>query len=493
MPGDLSYLIHGLCLLLGFFSWHRLALLLLKRRIRPQDCPLLPADLPPVLVQVPLYNEPTCCERVIDAICALDYPRALLSIQILDDSTDETSLRVGEKVKLWVKKGVAIRHLQRGERKGFKAGALANGLQENNAPFVALFDADFVPPADFLKKLLPYFSNPKVGMVQARWGHLNKDVSLLTRAQATLLDAHFCVEHVVRNGLNWFFNFNGTAGIWRRDAINSAGGWSADTVTEDLDLSLRASKKGWTFIYAYDVVVPASLPQSLSAWRTQQRRWVCGGIQTALKHLRFHWPTIKWFCTGGDKLAILLQNFVYFPLSLLVLLLPIYPFVTATKAFSWWDLSFGLLLFGSIFLPMAFFFWEGLQGIERWQTRSLHLFLGMSLSGALVFNNFAGAFQGFFGRASVPFQRTPKGQKEARRAPRQRMQIILESVFSVLYLVGICQCIYRQLWGMLPFLGLLAFGFCYFSFINLQGSKLVQRILLFVSGFVAKKRLPSHN
>ncbi|MBL92209.1 MAG: hypothetical protein CMH56_10435 [Myxococcales bacterium] len=482
--------IHGLCLILGVFSWHRLYLLWLGRHLSQQATPVWEGELPPILVQVPLYNEPSCCERVVRAVGALDYPSHLLSIQILDDSTDETSQLVKRQVAFLQAQGLDICHVRRSDRKGFKAGALAHGLTSSAAPFVAVFDADFVPKPDFLRRLLPHFDGPGVGMVQARWGHLNGEESWLTRAQATLLNAHFSVEHRVRNGLKWFFNFNGTAGMWRREAIDAAGGWSADTVTEDLDLSLRASKIGWTFRYVHDVVVPASLPVTLAAWRTQQHRWVCGGIQTARKHCRPKNADWRWLLSYDDKPAILLQNFAYFPLALLVTSLPFYPFVADANGFSWERFLWGGALFCGVFLPMALFFWRGLPGSLSWQKKTWHVLLALSLSGALVFNNCAGALSGLMGPTSVPFRRTPKGREEERQISIQKWQCGIELFFAVAYLVSLSQCVVQGVWGLLPFLLLLAFGFCYFSWHNLWTLGFFRAM---PAGAVSKSRVPTHH
>ena len=215
---------------------------------------------PLVTVQLPIYNEKYVVERLIDAVCEFDYPRARLEIQVLDDSTDQTQSLAANRVSTWQKVGINIIHCRRGSREGFKSGALQWGLLKAKGELVSIFDADFVPPKDFLKQTVPYFHDLKVGMVQTRWGHLNENYSLLTRLQAMLLDGHFLLEHTARFKSGAFFNFNGTAGVWRRKAIDDSGGWSARTLTEDLDLSYRAQLKGWQFIYLPHVVCPAELP-----------------------------------------------------------------------------------------------------------------------------------------------------------------------------------------------------------------------------------------
>jgi cellulose synthase/poly-beta-1,6-N-acetylglucosamine synthase-like glycosyltransferase len=244
--------------------------------------------LPAVTVQLPMFNEPRVAERVIRAACAIDYPRHLLQIQVLDDSTDETIDIARTCCQRLARAGFDVQHIRRTDRSGYKAGALANGLRSATGEFIAVFDADFVPPPDVLKNSIHHFADASVGMVQMRWGHLNRDRSLLTRVQALCLDAHFAIEQVARARTGRWFNFNGTAGIWRRACIDDAGGWSHDTLTEDTDLSYRAQLAGWRFRYLPDVVCPAELPPTVGALMGQQHRWHKGLIQTALKLL----PTI---------------------------------------------------------------------------------------------------------------------------------------------------------------------------------------------------------
>ena len=276
-----------LLICLSAYGAHRCYLLYLYTRYRPRR-PLAadaPAVLPFVTVQLPVYNEPWVVARLIDAAARLDYPAASLEIQVLDDSTDDTGRIAAQAVSRWRSRGVAIHHLRRTERTGYKAGALAAGLRAARGDAVAIFDADFLPPRDFLQRTIPLLCAPGVGMVQARWGHVNRDFSWLTRVQALLLDAHFILEHGARHRGGCFFNFNGTAGVWRRQAIEDAGGWRPDTLTEDLDLSYRAQLAGWRFTFLPELVAPAELPVHMAAFKQQQRRWTTGSIQTCLKVL----------------------------------------------------------------------------------------------------------------------------------------------------------------------------------------------------------------
>ena len=243
--------------ILAVYGWHRYYLVYLYMRHKDSQ-PVEPAPLDPlpvVTIQLPIYNEMYVADRLIDAVCRLDYPRELLEIQVLDDSTDETCEIAELAVRRHAAQGIDIKYLHRSDRTGYKAGALEAGLKVARGGYIAIFDADFLPSADFLHRLLPHFSDPKVGMVQARWGHINQDYSLLTKIQSILLDGHFVLEHGARNRAGHFFNFNGTAGMWRRETIGDAGGWQHDTLTEDLDLSYRAQLRGWKFIFLPDVVV----------------------------------------------------------------------------------------------------------------------------------------------------------------------------------------------------------------------------------------------
>src|SRR3954465_15968831 len=275
--------------ILAIYGWHRyyLVYLYMKNRdkVPPAQAPLGAAAMPRVTIQLPIYNEMYVADRLIDAVCEMDYPRELLEIQVLDDSIDETTDIAELAVRRHAARGFDISYVHRVDRRGYKAGALEAGLRLAKANFIAIFDADFIPPRDFLIKTLPHFADGKVGMVQARWGHINQDYSLLTKIQAILLDGHFVLEHGGRNRGGRFFNFNGTAGVWRRTAIESAGGWQHDTLTEDLDLSYRAQLAGWHFVFVPGLVAPAEVPVEMNAFKSQQHRWAKGSIQTCRKLL----------------------------------------------------------------------------------------------------------------------------------------------------------------------------------------------------------------
>jgi cellulose synthase/poly-beta-1,6-N-acetylglucosamine synthase-like glycosyltransferase len=322
---------------LTVYGLHRSYLVYMARRLRTRlaelkrGVPALPVcsvdaggDLPRVTVQLPLYNESTVVRRLLDAVAAIEYPRDRLEIQVLDDSTDETTVLAARQVDALRDAGLDIVLLHRVDRVGYKAGALEAGLEVAKGELVALFDADFIPPPTFLRSVVPHFDDPNVAMVQARWTHLNRQDSILTRVAALMLDGHHLIENRVRAGAGWLFNFAGTGGIWRKKAIEEAGGWQHDTLTEDLDLSYRAQLLGWKFVYREDVVTPAELPEDVSAFRAQQFRWAVGTVQTQRKLLRRVLGAPLPFGARVEAFFHLTPHFAY-PLTLLlsVILLPL--------------------------------------------------------------------------------------------------------------------------------------------------------------------------
>ena len=281
-------------------------------------------EFPHVLVQVPVYDEAGVARRAIDAVCRLDWPREYLEVQVLDDSTDETVGIVDAVVGQWAARGVPVRVLRRTHRAGFKAGALAAGLELSDAEYVAIFDADFVPQPDFLRQALPLFALPgRIAVVQGRWTHVNRDQNWLTRAQAIGVDAHFRIVQLARAAAGAFLSFNGTAGVWRREAIDDAGGWRGDTLTEDLDLSYRAQLRGWRIAYDPELAVPAELPPALAAYKSQQRRWACGSMQCARKHLGAVWRAPLPLRVKTEATAHLLGYGICIAMMVLILLLPL--------------------------------------------------------------------------------------------------------------------------------------------------------------------------
>jgi cellulose synthase/poly-beta-1,6-N-acetylglucosamine synthase-like glycosyltransferase len=447
---------------------------LLFHFVRYKNDPFIPKTIigdhfPMVTVQLPIYNERYVVERLIDAVCALDYPVDRLEIQVLDDSTDLTRNLILSKIKEYPK--LDIQYLHRSVREGYKAGALKEGLQWAKGEFIAIFDADFVPQPDFLLKSLPHLIDPKVGMVQSRWTHLNRDFSLLTQLQAFALDAHFLVEQIGRNRQHVFMNFNGTGGIWRRACIMDAGDWEADTLTEDLDLSYRAQARGWKFVYRSDIESPAELPPVMSAIKSQQYRWTKGGAECARKHLgqvsKGEYP----FKTKFHAFAHLLNSTVFVAVLL----------GSISSIPLWWAMhqgwiEAGVFRFGAVFFVgfviislvylFAFYYREG----SFWG-KSLKVFwqlpLFLSVSMGLSLHNSLAVVEGLFGKKS-PFVRTPKfnlGQKNTDWKKNSYLNLkmpfvtFLEGALAVLFLLIVLVSLYWGIYLMLPFHLMLAAGY----------------------------------
>ena len=384
-----------------------------KKKKSLATSPILSSENIYVTVQLPLYNEPYVTERLINAVCALDYPKHLLEIQVLDDSSDET-VEIAEKITAkWLQKGIDIKVVRRPGRSGFKAGALKYGLEKAKGDFIAIFDADFIPSPDFLLKTVPVLNQDGVGMVQTRWGHTNREYSLLTKAQAFWLENHFRIEQTSRSNLNLFFNFNGTAGIWKKEAILEAGNWQADTLTEDLDLSYRAQLKGWKFLYLEDVISPAELPPTLSALKGQQFRWTKGGAEVSRKlipslirskqPLKIKLHAVGHLLNSGVYLAIAISAFLSIPLLLIKNVLP------SLKPL----MMIGTIFFSNfIILAIAYF----IATREYFKNKNIFQFVKMfqvylSFAVGMSFHNSIAVLQGYFGKRSA-FIRTPKFNAE---------------------------------------------------------------------------------
>lgn len=459
---------------LGLFSLHQLWLLVLCVRYRRRaPRPLGTLDpLPVVTVQLPVFNERYVVERLLEAVAQLDYPRELLEIQVLDDSTDETTPLIAQRLQPLQAQGYRIVHLHRTHRGGFKAGALADGLASAHGEFIALFDADFVPPPDFLRRTLDYFTDPGVGMVQARWGHLNRSDSLLTRAQALMLDGHFLIEQVARSRGGYFFNFNGSAGVWRRQAIVEAGGWQPDTLSEDLDLSYRAQLQGWRFVYLRDVVVPAELPTELGSLKAQHHRWTKGSIQAAAKLL----PAVL---RSRQPLPIKLAAcfhfgaWLHYPLGLLaiLLLLPQLSMETAPLA-----LHASVPLGGSIgclLLMTTALFCVAVQQQSRtpWRRFLLDVPILMAMTAGLAVNNTRAIWEVIRGTPSS-FDRTPKynGRRALHRPPDYQSQPsgtrwwYGELGVGMYTVVALGYAVFRALYAVVPFLLPVSAGLLYTGF-----------------------------
>ncbi len=475
MTLGLYYLVLGI---LAFYGLHRLALLAIYFRTRKQlpATPDEPDPWPLITVQLPIFNERYVATRLIDAVCELDYPRDRLEIQVLDDSTDETRQLVAARVALYRERGFAIRHLHRADRTGYKAGALAAGCREATGELLAVFDADFVPRPDFLRLTVPHFTDPELGVVQARWEHLNRDYSRLTRAQAVFLDAHFLIEHVARHRAGNFFNFNGTAGIWRRQAIEDAGGWEHDTLTEDLDLSYRAQLAGWRFLFLPDVTAPAELPVDVVAFKRQQFRWSKGAMQTARKLLRRVLSAPLPWTTRLEAFVHLTNNAAY-PLMVLLSLL-VFPSMLLRR-----DIDLATLLvvdlplfFGATIAVIAYYVVS--QWIESGSSdgvfRDLPSVLGLGVG--LAINNTRAVVEGLYEDGGV-FERTPKYRIEGRgdgwrgKAYRARshVSLITEGLFALYFTLSIALAWMLEMWWSLPFLALFFHGYWFMFLSTLTG------------------------
>ncbi len=366
---------------------------------------------PMVTVQLPVYNELYVVERLIDAVCRLEYPAGKLEIQVLDDSTDETREIIANKCAYYKGRGVPITHIHREQRNGYKAGALKEGLLEAKGEFITIFDADFLPQPDFLKKCIPYFEDPKVGVVQTRWEHINEAYSLLTRLQAFQLNVHFTIEQSGRQAGGYFLQFNGTAGTWRRQAIDEAGGWHTDTLTEDLDLSFRAQLKGWKILYLQDIGSPSELPAEMNGLKSQQARWMKGGAEVARKLIPVIWSSNMSFWSKAHAIILLLGSSIFlFVLALGITSLPL-TFLLSRYGISPKIFAFGLLgTFSIILIHFIVHVWILRQKLSPAESilRFLALFpLFLSFSMGLSLHNSIAAIQGWRGKKSA-FERTPK-------------------------------------------------------------------------------------
>ncbi len=393
------------------------AVLFLRYRRAAFGQPAPPAagdELPSVTVQLPIFNERLVVERLIDAVAALDYPTEKLSIQVLDDSTDDTISLARMRVIFHRQRGVNIEYVRRPVREGFKAGALAYGLQTAPGEFIAIFDADFVPPRDFLRHVIPHFGDPRVGMVQARWGHLNAELNPFTRAQALALDGHFVVEQTVRSHSGLLMNFNGSGGVWRRACIEDAGGWQSDTIAEDLDLSYRAQLAGWKLAYLPNVVAPAEIPPLLMAFKRQQFRWAKGAIQALKKFAKrlLHAPLTPW---QKVQAFLHLSGYLVHPLMLAMIVLGL-PVILVRDP--------GTLPVGALgvagFAPPVLFALSQWGAYKKWVQRFVYFPFLVLFGAGITLNNSWAVFEALTGRNAREFLRTPKFRVEGRRVGNVR-------------------------------------------------------------------------
>jgi cellulose synthase/poly-beta-1,6-N-acetylglucosamine synthase-like glycosyltransferase len=435
-----------------------------------------------VTIQLPLYNELYVVERLIDSVCEIDYPKDKLEIQVLDDSTDETTQITAKIVERKKTEGFNIVHIRRGTRKGFKAGALKEGLKTATGEFVAIFDADFIPHKDFLKKTLSFFSDSKVGMVQTRWEHINGDYSILTKAQALALDGHFVIEQSVRNKAGFFINFNGTGGVWRKTCIEDAGNWQEDTLTEDLDLSYRAQLNGWKFVFLKDFTSPAELPSEINALKNQQFRWTKGAIETAKKILPLVWKSRVPLRVKLQATFHLTNNLV-FPFILLAAILNV-PLIFIKNSGSH-EAYFAILsLFVLAFISSFLFYLYSQKDIRADWRKKITLFpLFMAGSMGFAVNNSRAVIEGLLNRKSE-FVRTPKfkvvnngdswiGKRYLNN--KLGLSVIVELIMAAYCLVGIASSIYFAEIAALPFQILFFVGFSFVSFTSLKHALITKR------------------
>ena len=442
------------------------------------------SQYPVVTVQLPLFNELYVVERLIDAACAMVYPKEKLEIQVLDDSTDRTVDIVAGCVEKYRKQGFDVKHLRRSSRAGFKAGALKEGLISARGEFIAIFDADFVPRSNFLLKTIPHFYvDPNIGMVQTRWEHINSDYSLLTRTQAMALDGHFVIEQAVRNKVGFFINFNGTAGVWRKSCIEDAGNWQADTLTEDLDLSYRAQLKGWKFKYLNNVTSPAELPSEINALKSQQFRWTKGAIETARKMLPIVWRSeiplrIKIHATFH------LTNNLVFPFILLagILNVPLV-FIKHTGMYNTYFDFMSIFVFAFIG-SFLFYMFSQRDVYADWQRRLFLFPVFMAGSMGFAVNNSTAVIEGLF-RKKSEFVRTPKYSIKNKKDSWKDKQyvplkisptVVVEILLACYCLFGVASSVYFLEIAAVPFQLLFFFGFAFVSIMSIKHAWVARRM-----------------
>ena len=458
----LYYVVLGV---LTIYSLHRFYLVRLRRRT-PEPRRATGCDFPPLTIQLPLYNEPNVAARLLDAVADIEYP-GLIEIQVLDDSTDETPEIISERVREMHARGIRVAHIRRESRDGYKAGALAHGLSLSTSELFAVFDADFVPSPDVLVRTVPYFADPRVGMVQTRWTHLNRERSLLTRVQAIFLDAHFAVESAARNFTGRFFNFNGTAGVWRREAIEDAGGWSSSTLTEDLDLSYRAQLAGWDFVFLSDVEVAAELPAALSGFQQQQHRWAKGSIQTARKLL----PTIARaelrHSIKTEALFHLTNNCAYL-LSVMLALLIVPAMMIRYRHELLWSFALDLVLYAASTASVLLFYVEGQRYAGRARPPLRELLAVLPVGVGMSIRNASAVIEGLF-ESGGHFHRTPKeGDGGVVRASGVPRLPYVEAMLSLFFCGVIVAFAGTRQWLSVPFLAIFASGYGYIAVMGLS-------------------------
>ncbi|MGN1072647.1 MAG: cellulose synthase family protein [Bradymonadia bacterium] len=467
-----------LCVL-SIYGAHRFVMAALYRLHR-KDIPHPDAqfsELPRVTVQLPMFNERYVVERLIDAVCRIRYPKEKLQIQILDDSTDETQTIAKAAVDKKAAEGFDILYIHRDDRSGFKAGALENGLKVASGEFVAVFDADFIPQPDFLERTVHFFTNEKVGMVQVRWEHINREFSILTRAQAILLDGHFVIEHTARNRSGRFFNFNGTAGIWRKATISDAGGWQHDTITEDLDLSYRAQTKGWQFIYINECTTPAEVPVEMIAFKSQQHRWAKGAIQVAKKVLPKLMKSRLPLKIKLEAIMHLTCNISYILMVILSIMMPLTVDFRVKHSWMtsiWVDLV--IFICASLSIMMFYLLAQKEARKQSLWARIAYLPVVMCLGIGLSINNCRAVIEALC-NYKTGFVRTPKygvtksGEsfKHVKYGFKLNWQPWAETAMGVYFIWGIAHAIHLGAYASVPFLCLFCGGYLYVGLGTLLG------------------------
>jgi cellulose synthase/poly-beta-1,6-N-acetylglucosamine synthase-like glycosyltransferase len=464
---------------LSLYGLHRYVILYLYLKHRkkvPKPAGTF-AVLPKVTVQLPIFNELYVVERLIQSVSQIEYPKDKLEIQVLDDSTDETCEMAEAEVMKLCARGFNAKYLHRENRVGFKAGALEEGLKVAEGEFVFILDADFVPTPDILKKTIDHFTDPNVGMVQTRWGHLNRNYSLLTRVQSMFIDAHFVLEQVARSRSGRFFNFNGTAGIWRRSCIDASGGWQHDTLTEDLDLSYRAQLKGWKFIYVDDVVTPAELPVEMNGFKSQQHRWAKGSVQTCMKLLPELWRSKLPVLVKIEGTAHLTGYFICLFLALFCLL--IFPTLDYTQHGLIRVLFFDTPVFILSSLPAVTFYLFAQQRLypKSWIKELLLMPVLTALGVGVSLNNARAVLEALLNHQSG-FMRTPKygieknkaGIRKPRYAPLKSLLTVAEMAFAAYFAWLVVYALAMDEYGAVPFLVLFQIGFLYVAVCSVSHS-----------------------
>jgi len=474
----LAYLLNTIYLLaaalLAVYGSNALLLTWLFLRVRSREAQAeKPACLPSVTLQLPVYNERWVIRRIIDAIGALDYPRDLLEVQVLDDSTDDTTIIAQGVAERWRKRGLDIRVIHRSDRSGYKAGALSNGLRQAKGELVAIFDADFVPPRDWLMKVVPHFCNDeRLGFVQTRWGHVNGGYSATTQAQVLALDGHFIIEQTARQRCGLLMNFNGTAGVWRRACIEDAGGWSSRTLSEDLDLSYRAQLRGWRTLYLPEVVAPAEVPPQVIAFKNQQRRWATGSVQ-CLRHLLR--PLLRSGLSSWQKIEGIVHLGGYLCHPLMVILLLLSPVLLLLEGGLRFQLTF--LSLASLGPPLLYIVAQAVQGSKGLE-RIAYLPVLVMLGTGLALSNTLGVLRGLMGDGG-DFQRTPKFRLVGASGDWRGRAYALglgstsfgELMLSLYAVVSVAVAWHKGSSYAVPFLALYACGFAYVAFESIRESR----------------------